>query len=271
MKKQITFKQLKRLVKESMEPFGDFDYPEWMDDVEYHKGQKPDVAQVLKDLGWSVAVDDEKIRATPPSWGIDITFHEGDKVMEVIGDAYSLVKRTMEKSADAYYLGQAFEEIKGAVEMTMHSPLDEAKKVKSPRYTIQQYCDMKGLDADKLMAAMKAHWSILSPPITDRTTFPEPALDTYAERYADEMNADTSIEVQADEVYESDESEIDLQFSNQVLKRMEKLIDQGKDQLGNLERNPRKIPVTAAYRLEITETMKEIRRLAHLIVDQMKD
>lgn len=235
----------------------------------------------------------------------------------------------------------------------------ESPKVKSPRYTIQQYCDMKGLDADKLMAAMKAHWSILSPPITDRTTFPEHSLDIYAERYADEMNADTptevpagdeaedEVEVEVDEPYrdcgvmvhsvkgdreygfkhfkdigwfdskedmqhwlkcgceetdgaeqdrfysmlsqlehgikvvdynevyenvnESDDSEIDLQFSNQVLKRMERLIDQGRDQLGNLERNPRKIPVTAVYRLDITQTMKEIRRLAHLIVDQMKD
>lgn len=237
----------------------------------------------------------------------------------------------------------------------------ESPKVKSPRYTIQQYCDMKGLDADKFMAAMKAHWSILSPPLTDRTTFREPALDTYAERYADEMNADTPIEVQADDeaedevevdmdkpyrdcgvtihsvkgdreygmknfhemkwfdskkdlkhwiecgiagtgydtserdrfygmlnqleagakvvdynevferVNESDEGEIDLQFSNQVLNRIEKLASQGKDQLGNLEKNPRKIPVTFACRLEITQTMKEIRRLAHLIVDQMKD
>lgn len=76
---------------------------------------------------------------------------------------------------------------------------------------------------------------------------------------------------EAKKVNESDEDEIDLQFSNQVLNRIEKLASQGKDQLGNLERNPRKIPVTAVYRLDITQTMKEIRRLAHLIVDQMKD
>ena len=89
----------------------------------------------------------------------------------------------------------------------------EAKKVKPPRYTIAQYCDMKGLDADKLMAAMKAHWSILSPPITDRTTFPEHALDTYAERYADEMNADIPIEVQADDEAEDEvEAEVDKPY-----------------------------------------------------------
>ena len=86
----------------------------------------------------------------------------------------------------------------------------EAKKVKQPRYTIAQYCDMKGLDADKLMAAMKAHRSILSPPITDRSMFLMSALDTYAERYADEMNnADTPIEVQPDDEAE-DEVEVEV-------------------------------------------------------------
>lgn len=91
--------------------------------------------------------------------------------------------------------------------------VNEAKKVKQPRYTIAQYCDMKGLDADKLMAAMKAHWSILSPPLTDRTMFLASALDTYAERYADEMNADTPLEVQADdEAGDEEEVEVDKPY-----------------------------------------------------------
>lgn len=124
-------KELKKARKESIkgesrEPFGDFDYPEWMDDVEYHKGEKPDIAKVLRDLGWSVAVDDEKLKATTPDWRMDITFHEGDKIMQRIGDLFTFANRR-DIQANTFYVEQAFEEIKSAVEMTMTSPLDESE------------------------------------------------------------------------------------------------------------------------------------------------
>ena len=144
----------------------------------------------------------------------------------------------------------------------------ETGKVRTPRYTIQQYCDMKGLDADKLMAAMKAHWSILSPPLTDRSMFLMSALDTYAERYADEMNADTPTDVQ---VEESDDS-IDFKFINSTLDLIVKTVSDCKMTLQDLYRDARygKAPATMERRQQVMQAMSDIRNLAHDISQEVK-
>ena len=178
----LTLKQLKRLVKESFDD------------------EAPEVAYTVRNNAQTFSHSDR-----PKEYGTYHTEEDAEKMRQWLAkedpEGWN-PKHTevVQKDLDPML----------PIHWSKVADLDEAKKVKQPRYTIAQYCDMKGLDADKLMAAMKAHWSILSPPLTDRSMFLMSALDTYAERYADEMNnADTPIEVQADDEAE-DEVEVEV-------------------------------------------------------------
>ena len=125
MKVKLTLKQLGKLIKEAREPFGDFDYPEWMDDVEFHKGKDPDIEKAFADAGWGVQLDqDDCIMFKSPSEKTYVTFYEGDKIMQVACDLLSHAKKDKQDLKD---IEAAFESIKGTVEMVMTSPLTEAE------------------------------------------------------------------------------------------------------------------------------------------------
>ena len=181
----LTLKQLKRLVKESFDD------------------ESPEVAYTVRNYAQTFSHSDQ-----PKEYGTYHTEEDAEKMRQWLAKEdpegwNPKYTEVVQKDLDPML----------PIHWSKVADLDEAKKVKQPRYTIAQYCDMKGLDADKLMAAMKAHWSILSPPLTDRSMFLMSALDTYAERYADEMNADTPIEVQPDDEVENEvEVEVDKPY-----------------------------------------------------------
>ena len=122
-------KELKKARKESIkdesrEPFGDFDYPDWMDDVEYHNGEDPAIELAFTVADWDTEPTEEGFMAISPSGKTHVAFHEGDKIMTVM---CKLLSNARKHKQDLDAIENAFEEIKSAVEMTMTSPLDESE------------------------------------------------------------------------------------------------------------------------------------------------
>jgi uncharacterized protein YoxC len=109
---------------ESREPFGDFDYPEWMDDVEYHNGEDPAIELAFTVADWDTEPTEEGFMAISPSGKTHVAFHEGDKIMTVM---CKLLSNARKHKQDLDAIENAFEEIKSAVEMTMTSPLNESE------------------------------------------------------------------------------------------------------------------------------------------------
>lgn len=71
----------------------------------YNGATAKQIANIFRELGWSVSVSENGFKAVPQSWSCDVAFSDGDDIMEVMGNVLS-------EHPDDYYVKQAMNELK---------------------------------------------------------------------------------------------------------------------------------------------------------------